>query len=122
MQGNVLENISPQTKQYLALSSTIAGCLLTFGCIQRSLQRMARETARARTGPVGRGRSYDDNRPWHVSSLPTMLMLNRALSYITTHNADDYCFLTRTYALHSFRLLLSYSNIVGEDPTSEDKR
>jgi len=113
MQGNVLENMAPQKMQYAASSSTTAGCLLTFGCIQRTSQRMARETARARARFAGRGRSYDDELS-HASSLPTMLMLTRALPYIATHTGyDDDSFLTRTYALHSFGLLLSYSNVVG---------
>ena len=42
-----------------------------------------------------------------------MLILTRAPPYATTHTADDDSFPTRTYALHSFGPLLSYSNIVG---------
>lgn len=84
--------------------STFAGCLLTFGCIQR-------ESHETHACNMSDDESADTNAK--VSgTIPTMLMLTRLLPHIATHRADEESFFCRAFALHSFSLLLSHSKIV----------
>ena len=106
MAAEVLD--TTQTKASVPTSQSIfAGCLLTFGCIQRA--------SRESNASITSSHKTADTSTKFAESIPTMLMLTRLLPHIATHKADEESFFCRTFALQSFSLLLSHSKI-ADDP------
>ena len=120
LRGNIPDYMKTTSSNiHFEHNSTLkAGCLLALGCMQRAAQLMTKETARARS----RFTSSRSDQVSYGSSAPTMIMLTRIIPYLATHASDDDSFLTRTYALHSFGLLLSYSKIMETDSTKPRER
>lgn len=106
MQGN-----KPDGKaRALALepvSAARAGSLHTLACIQRTAHNVA---VRKRTRARGRmtGSKTEEAVEKTNEELPVLHMLTRILPSAACHEFRDY-FVVRTYALHSFALLLTYS-------------
>lgn len=112
MQGN-----QPDGKQRAipleAVSAARAGSLLTLGCIQRTAYNIQTERS-ARTRGRGNSVAKDDE-----DTLPTLQMMTRLLPSLACYGVRDY-FNVRTYALHSFGVLLAYSNRVDDNLNAED--
>lgn len=117
MQGN-----KPDGKgRALALepvSAARAGSLLTLACIQRTSYNVAqRKRARAR------GRVYGSKTDEAVDksneNLPVLQMMTRILPSAACHGFRDY-FAVKTYALHSFAVLLIYSARLNAVPFADD--
>lgn len=93
--------------------SMFAGCLLTFGCIQRALKTTDND--------------YPEHRKINSDTkiggtIPTMLMLTRLLPHIATHRADEESFFCRVFALQSFYLLLTHSSITDSSVLTASER
>lgn len=114
MQGSGNENALQQKNLY-----KIAGCLLTFGCIQRASSSMLSEDARNHSRSASL--KHNDTSNAVGSQTPTMIMLTRLLPYTATHNADDESFLARTCAIRSFNMLLSNSKLLDSDTNSPEE-
>jgi hypothetical protein len=103
-------DISAQQKpQTPTPTSSSAGCLLTFACIQRYALEKSPDPEEIRQMT---NQSAGDNGTKFGGTIPTMIMMTRLMPYISTQDADDDSYISRTYALHSFFLLLSYSKII----------
>jgi hypothetical protein len=117
MQGNKPDGKS----RALALepvSAARAGSLLTLACIQRTSHNVAqRKRARAR------GRVYGSKTDEAVDksneNLPVLQMMTRILPSAACHGFRDY-FAVKTYALHSFAVLLIYSARLNVVPLGDD--
>lgn len=82
-----------------------AGSLLTLACIQRAAERMKKsEKERAISRSVARDTDHSEN-----DRTPVMIMMTRLLPSLATQNMDADSLLTRTYALHSFGVLITNS-------------
>uniref|UniRef100_A0A7S1Z2J4 Uncharacterized protein n=1 Tax=Ditylum brightwellii TaxID=49249 RepID=A0A7S1Z2J4_9STRA len=105
MQGNAPEGNLRKTPVE-SLSSARAGSLLTLACIQRAA-RSARlkQDARARV----RSNQPGDNSDLADAAPPTMIMMTRVLPSLDTGISENDSLLVRTYAMHSFGLLISHS-------------
>ena len=69
---------------------------------------------RASNGKLkGPGKNSEDN------DLPILQMMTRILPSVACHGFRDY-FVVRTYALHSFAVLVSYSGRLDNDTLSSD--
>mmetsp|Transcript_6203 Transcript_6203/g.9017 ORF Transcript_6203/g.9017 Transcript_6203/m.9017 type:complete len:1331 (+) Transcript_6203:3-3995(+) len=117
--------IAPSIGGTHRLTDPRSGSLLALGCMQRSAKITSKHTARARARFGGmkthsppsssillspNSNSASNTRP--AISTPTMIMITRVLPYISLHPTEAESFLTRTYALHSFSLLLSCSGVL----------
>lgn len=99
-------------------TSSSAGCLLTLACMQRSFPvQFKKEDRNPSESP---SRSLDEMKI--KGTMPTMIMITRLLPYIATQEAEDDSHISRTYALYSFYLLLSYSKIIECDSVSLEER
>lgn len=99
-------------------TSSSAGCLLTFACIQRSFPSQAKKEDAASAESTLK--SIDGTKVG--GTIPTMIMMTRLLPYIAAQEAEDDSHISRTYALHSFCLLLSYSKIIECESVSVEER
>ena len=97
-----------------------AGYLLSFGCIQRATSKLFSRNTRNRSLSSC---SHDDTVS-NISelSIPTMTMLTRLLPYTAIHTTDEDSFLTRTYALRSFCMILSYSKLIADKEKNLEER
>ncbi|KAL7553470.1 hypothetical protein ACHAWF_016747 [Thalassiosira exigua] len=83
-----------------------AGSLLTLACIQRAAKKMKRnEEERA----VSRSVSRESDTNAESDKTPVMIMMTRVLPSLATQNLEDDSLLARTYALHSFGILIANS-------------
>ena len=115
-----VNDISAQQKpQMPTLTSGSAGCLLTFACIQRfaDMEEDAEEIKEMTSDD-----SVDDTGTKIGGTSPTMIMITRLMPYIATQDAEDDSYISRTYALHSFLQLLSYSKIIEKSSVSKLER
>ena len=114
-------DISAQQKPQMPTptqTSSSAGCLLTFACIQRSAPDPATNikndnqtiSSQSNTGTKVGG------------TIPTMIMMTRLLPYVAVQDAEDDSHISRTYALHSFNLLLCYSKVIECESVSIEER
>lgn len=96
------------------LSAARAGSLLTLACIQRTTHRIT-EKHRA----LARRRSTKSATVTEVQSdtLPTIQMMTRIIPSVACHGVlrDREAFVVRTYALHSFGLIIAYSSRLDND-------
>jgi hypothetical protein len=108
---------SQQKPQMPTPTSSSAACLLTFACIQRyaSEKPLDVEENDVTTSDVDIGTKFG-------GSIPTMIMMTRLMPYITTQDVEDDSYISRTYALHSFLQLLSYSKIIESTSVSTLER
>lgn len=117
MKGN-LPGIPPKN-QAETLSFARAGSLLTLACIQRAAKRMRKsEDERAISRSVSQkpeSKSSDKDGP------PILIMMTRVLPSLTTQNPDVGSQLVRTYALHSFGVLVSNYVSKSDKPLSPDQ-
>jgi len=96
--------VNPKT-QMETLSHAKAGALLTLACIQRAAKRMRKsEEERATTRSVSHTK-----KPKSADKTPVMIMMTRVLPSLATQNLEGDSLLARTYALHSFGVLISNS-------------
>ena len=84
------------------ISAARAGSLLTLACIQRTAHSTQKNRNAKSIGRSQQKKEKDDE-------LPTFQMMTRVLPSLSCHGVRDF-FGVRTYALHSFGLLLAYSN------------
>lgn len=115
MKGNQHDGKS-RSGPFEPVSGARAGSLLTLACIQRTAHNIAKNrTSRAL------GRSEKDRKRDKEDELPTFQMMTRVLPSIACYGARDF-FIARTYALHSFGLLIAYSNrLESKSPSKEDE-
>jgi len=94
-----------KTQHPEAITYAKAGSLLTLACIQRAAERMKKsEKERAISRSVARDTDHSEN-----DRTPVMIMMTRLLPSLATQNMDADSLLTRTYALHSFGVLITNS-------------
>eukprot|EP00554_Chaetoceros_debilis_P010162 CAMPEP_0194107668 /NCGR_PEP_ID=MMETSP0150-20130528/7501_1 /TAXON_ID=122233 /ORGANISM="Chaetoceros debilis, Strain MM31A-1" /LENGTH=2481 /DNA_ID=CAMNT_0038796151 /DNA_START=23 /DNA_END=7465 /DNA_ORIENTATION=- len=106
MSSDVPETTAQQKPQTSTSSWNSASCLLTLGCFQRGRNQFTSAQHEEMKTPG--------------SDITTIMM--KLLPYIATQSADEDSFVTRTFALHSFGLLLSHSGIFCGKTISNDKR
>ena len=105
-QGNKLD-VKSRSMSVEPISAARAGSLLTLAFIQRSASRVAlRRKERARSRLEGSVPTEESNKE---SQLPFLQMMTRILPSISNHGFTDY-FEVRTFALHSFNVLLACSS------------
>ena len=106
MQGNQPDG-KPRPIPVAPVSAARAGSLLTLACIQRTTHSIT-EKHRARA----RGRSTNTNAVTEIQSdsLPTIQMMTRILPSVACSGRLRETFLVRTYAMHSFGLIIAYSS------------
>ncbi|KAL9184425.1 hypothetical protein ACHAXT_002511 [Thalassiosira profunda] len=93
-----------------------AGALLTLACIQRAAKRMKRsEEERANARSVAATPKNPES-----DKTPTMIMMTRVLPALATQNHEGDSLLARTYALHSFGVLISGSLPAGKALSPEE--
>jgi hypothetical protein len=115
MQGNKPDG-KPRAIALEPVSAARAGSLLTLACIQRTAFNVAKkQIARARSR-VNNSKDVESRR---ASELPLLQMMTRILPSIACSGFRDF-FVVRTYALHSFSVLLIYSERL-EKTTDLDK-
>ena len=90
-----------------------SGALLAMGCLQRTAQERVVETARARARLSGNTASDTDIA--HFTSTPTTIMLTRLLPHLAVSPIETESLEVRAFALHSFGLLLLYSDVLGDE-------
>ena len=114
-----VSDISAQQRPHMPTpASSSAGCLLTFACIQRSFPAQSKKEE---TEPTDNSfKSINGTKVGGV--IPTMIMMTRLLPYIAAQEAEDDSHISRTYALYSFYLLLSYSKIIECESVSLEER
>lgn len=115
MQGN-----QPDGKPRIPVapvSAARAGSLLTLACIQRTTHHIT-EKHRVRA----RGRSTNTSAVTEVQndSLPTIQMMTRIIPSLACHGIlrDKEAFVVRTYAIHSFGLIITYSSRLDQGKLS----
>lgn len=120
MRGNKPDGKPRPTIALEPVSAARAGSLLTLACIQRTTHNVAqRQLARARGRSVSNpneesGKKTDDE-------LPVLQMMTRLLPSIDCRGFRDY-FVVRTYALHSFTVLLTYSGRLDQGSLSDQDK
>lgn len=93
-----------------------AGSLLTLACVQRGAERMKKsEEERDALRSVSREVDNSDS-----DKTPVMIMMTRLLPSLATHKLEEDSIVTRTYALHSFGVLISNS-IATDTSLSKDQ-
>jgi hypothetical protein len=114
--SDVTDNGAP--KQHVPTpSSASAGFLLALASIQRS------SVSRSNLNNKENHDLCDGNRVANIDGIDaTISMINRLLPYIATQEADFDSHVSRTYAIHSFLLLLSYSGAIDQTSMSLDSR
>lgn len=121
MQGNKPDGKARTLLALESISAAKSGSLLALACMQRTAHNVAtRKKARAR-GRVSE--SMSDRMIGKVNEdLPVLQMLTRILPSASCHEFRDY-FLVKTYALHSFAVLLTYSaRLNSTEFQDEDKQ
>lgn len=120
----VMRSFKPESKPKATgiefISAARAGSLLTLACIQRtSCKVKQKKLVRARNRS---SENYTEKADKENESLPVLQMMTRILPSVSCFGFRDY-FVVKTYALHSFAVLLAYSNRLGVKPMSaEDKQ
>jgi hypothetical protein len=119
MQGNKPDG-RPRTIALEPVSAARAGSLLTLASIQRTSSKIAskqRARSRRRDSKAVRNEVTEqvDN------GLPLLQMMTRILPSAACYGFRDY-FVVRTYALHSFAVLLAYSNRIEKNTLSDDDK
>lgn len=105
MQGNKPDG-KPRTIALEPISAARAGSLLTLACIQRTADNVSkRQLARARSRVT---RNFSVTNVGDTDELPILQMMTRILPSMACFGFRDY-FVVRTYAIHSFEVLLVYS-------------
>lgn len=105
MQGNKPDG-KPRAMPLAPIAAARAGSLLTLACIQRTaynIQMM--HQARSK----GRSTASESAAEAQREALPTIQMMTRILPSIACHARIRDAFVIRTYAMHSFALLIAYS-------------
>ncbi len=101
-----IADISAQHKpQTPTPTSSSAGCLLTFACIQRYASEKSQDPEETQQTTNSEGIKVG-------GTIPTMIMMTRLMPYISAQDSEDDSHISRTFALHSFFLLLSHSKII----------
>ena len=97
LRDTTTDNPMQQKNLFRSNSWKKSGSLLAFGCIQRAAANSS-------------------------SQVPTMNMISKVLPHTGTYVTEDDSFLTRTSAIHSFHLLLVYSNLVEGNNLNEEQQ
>lgn len=119
MQGNKLEG-KVRILSLDPVSAAKSGSLLTLACIQRTSSNVAqRKRAKAR-GRVW-GSKTDEAVDKSNENLPVLQMMTRILPTSSCHGFKDF-FAVKTYALHSFAVLLTYSSRLDTTPLNEEDK
>lgn len=103
------------------ISAARAGSLLTLGCIQRTANIVAQRQLERARGRVESSKTtvLGQNKD---SQLPLLQMMTRILPSIVDYGFTDF-FEVRTFALHSFQILLAYSSRLDKgSPDDVDKQ
>lgn len=118
MQGNQPDG-KPRAIPVAPVSAARAGSLLTLACIQRTTHQIT-EKHRARA----RGRSSTNSAMAEIQSdaLPTIQMMTRIIPSVACHGVlrDREAFVVRTYAMHSFGLIIAYSSRLDQGELSRE--
>ena len=116
MQGNKPDG-KPRALALEPVSAARAGSLLTLAYIQRTAHKVAqKQEARARARSLS---DPDDAVKKGDGDLPLLQMMTRILPSVACHGFRDY-FVVRTYALHSFAILVSYSGRLDTNSPTPD--
>jgi hypothetical protein len=117
MQGNKPDG-RPRAIALEPVSAARAGSLLTLACIQRTAFIAAKKKdSRARDRAVNREKEGGGAE----NELPLLQMICRILPSAGGHGFKDY-FVVRTYALHSFGILLAYSARLDKGSLTDDDK
>lgn len=118
MQGNKPDG-KPRAIPLEPVSAARAGSLLTLACIQRTAHNIKMmHQARSK----GRSTTSETVAEAQSEALPTMQMMTRILPSVVCHAFLRDAFVVRTYAMHSFSLLIAYSATIKKQSLSvEDK-
>ncbi|KAL7470326.1 hypothetical protein ACHAXS_010551 [Conticribra weissflogii] len=117
MKGNTHGN-QPKS-QIDTISFARSGSLLALACIQRAAKRMKKtEIDRAVSRSVSRAPDTDDSA---IDGPPFLIMMTRILPSLTTQNPEAGSHLARTYALHSFGVMVSNSISISDETLSPDR-
>jgi len=117
MKGNTPGN-QPKS-QTDTISFARPGALLALACIQRAAKRMKKtENDRAVSRSVSRAPDSNDS---GIDGPPFLIMMTRILPSLTTQNPEVGSHLARTYALHSFGVMVSNSIRISDETLSPDK-
>jgi hypothetical protein len=109
----------PRTIALETVSAARAGSLLTLACIQRTAFAVAKKKdSRARDRASNSNEKEADGAD---NELPLLQMMTRILPSAAGHGFKDY-FVVRTYALHSFGILLAYSGRLDKASLSDDDK
>jgi hypothetical protein len=118
MQGNKPDG-KARTIALEPVSAARAGSLLTLACIQRTAYNV-QQRKNARAGLRAFGSKTEDAVDKANESLPLLQMMTRILPSAACHGFRDY-FAVKTYALHSFAVLLIYcARLKTASPAEED--
>jgi hypothetical protein len=119
MQGNKPDG-RPRAIALEPVSAARAGSLLTLACIQRTAFIAAKKKdSRARDRAANNVNREKEGGA--ENELPLLQMMTRILPSAGGHGFKDY-FVVRTYALHSFGILLAYSSRLDKGSLSEDDK
>jgi hypothetical protein len=120
MQGNKPDG-RPRGIALEPVSAARAGSLLTLACIQRTAFTVAnRKDSRARDRSANNANREKEG-GGAENALPLLQMMTRILPSAGGHGFKDY-FVVRTYALHSFGILLAYSARLDKASLSEEDK
>jgi hypothetical protein len=116
MQGNKPDG-KPRAIALEPISAARAGSLLTLACIQRTSYKVhQRQLARARGRATKSSPETASNKG--AQDLPLLQMMTRILPSTTCQGMRDY-FVVRTYAIHSYSILLAYSSRLNDSSNSK---
>jgi len=103
------------------VSAARSGSLLCLSCIQRTTHQVSeRQQTRARLRSASEDadeealRSMKEKQDAQDAELPLLQMMSRLLPSVSSYGYFSDYFVVRTYALHSFALLISYSGLKEE--------
>lgn len=114
MQGNKPDGKPRPLGSLEPVSAARAASLLTLACIQRTNNDFIKRQAKSRMRtPEKRETASSD------AGLPVLQMMTRMLPSVSCHGFRDY-FIVRTYAMHSFAVLVAYSKRLDAKVLSPD--
>lgn len=119
MRGNTPDG-RPRAIALEPVSAARAGSLLTLACIQRTAFVVAKKQE-SRARERASGSKPKESSGADKNELPLLQMMTRILPSAACHGFKDY-FVVRTYAMHSFAVLLAYSTRLEQGSLSEDDK
>lgn len=120
MQGNKPDG-RPRAIALEPVSAARAGSLLTLACIQRTAFAAANKKDSRARDRAANNVNREKEGGGAENELPLLQMMCRILPSAGGHGFKDY-FVVRTYALHSFGILLAYSARLDKTSLSDDDK